>query len=444
MTELTLLKRDRVFQVLGRVLDEKVGLIDSLQEIPREAGAPKFFHYYAEACNTGAFTGCNFSPVSGGASSDRDRAAAKAVGEAIERYCSGFYDLQELPLTSYDSASFPCIPPKDFALFAAHQYAQKDFPYVPFTSSTPVRWCPLTDWHSRKTVHAPAAMVFVPYIFDRANGERPFCQPISTGLACHSDPDQARLSAICEVIERDAFTITWQARLSMSHISPESLSKENRDLVSRFACTGSRVLLFHLKMDHRVPVILSALRHAGPEVPALVFAAAAALDPEQAVRKSLEELAHTRRLAQILTAHLPPKTQTAGYRNVRTQNDHVHFYCDPRNASLGEAIFQSTEWIEFDDIPNLASGIPQKDVAILVNELHRLNHRVLLRELTTPDVQELGFSVIRAVIPGFHPLVLGHHIRPLGGIRLWTLPQQLGHQGIHPETGDNPAPHPFP
>ena len=433
-----------VFEHLERVIDERVGLIRSLQEIPREAGAPHFFHYYAEACNTGAFTGCNFSPISGGAASNRAGAAAKAIGEVIERYCSSLYSLQDLPLTSYDSASFPCVHPKEFALFSQGQHAQDNFPYVAFTSSTPIHWCPLTDWYSQKSVFAPAAMVFVPYIFDKPNGEQPFCQPISTGLACHIDPDQARLSAICEVIERDAFTITWQAQLKMPRIVPKTLSEENQDLVRRFEHTGAHVSLFHLKMDHGVPVIFSALQHASPDMPALVFAAAASLDPEQAVKKSLEELAHTRRLAHILKSHYPPKTLVSDYRNVRTQNDHVHFYCDPRNAFLAKTLFQSSTWTDFDDIPNLATGIPKRDVAILVQDLHRLNYSVLLRDLTTPDVKDLGFFVMRAVIPGFHPLIIGHAHRPLGGKRLWTLPQRLGHRGIRRERGDNPAPHPFP
>jgi ribosomal protein S12 methylthiotransferase accessory factor len=53
-------------------------------------------------------------------------------------------------------------------------------------------------------------------------------------------------------------------------------------------------------------------------------------------------------------------------------------------------------------------------------------------------------KVVRAIIPGFHPLFMGHKLRALGGSRLWQVPQSLGYQGINRDTGDNPAPHPYP
>ena len=71
-------------------------------------------------------------------------------------------------------------------------------------------------------------------------------------------------------------------------------------------------------------------------------------------------------------------------------------------------------------------------------------HRPLLCELTTPDVAELGLTVVRAVVPGYHPLVCGHRHRALGGRRLWEVPQRLGHPGISAQRNDNPLPHPYP
>jgi len=70
--------------------------------------------------------------------------------------------------------------------------------------------------------------------------------------------------------------------------------------------------------------------------------------------------------------------------------------------------------------------------------------RVLTCDLTSPEIAELGITVVRAIIPGFHPLVFGHALRARGGSRLWRVPQALGYPGITPATGDNPVPHPFP
>jgi ribosomal protein S12 methylthiotransferase accessory factor len=434
----------RLFEVVEYLVDDQVGIIRHVQEIPREPGAPDFFRFGAEACNAGAFGQHKNFATAGGVSTDRRTAMAKAIGEAVERYCTAIYDAGELPLTSFEAAPFECAPPNEFALYSHEQYQSPGFPYVPFGKTTPIRWAPVFDATTGETLHAPAAMVFIPYVYDRERGERPIVQPVSTGLACHSGQKEALCSAICEMIERDAFTITWQAQLGMPQIRIETLSDRNRDLVARFHRTGNSVTLFDITMDHGVPAILSVSRSLESEAPALVLAASAHLDPEQAVRKSLEELAHTRGFAQQLKIALPPIVPTTYFENIVTQDDHVHLYCDHANAPLADFLFASTQRIAFGDIENLSTGVPEQDLKILVAQVNAVGHRVLFADLTTPDVGWLGLTVVRAMIPGFHPLFFGHRIRALGGSRLWEVPQKLGCQGVTRESGDNPAPHPFP
>src|SRR5690606_9213762 len=101
----------------------------------------------------------NFSNA-GGASIFRWNAMAKAIGEAIERYCAAIYDAEELPLTSYNSASFPCVPPNEFALYDSHQYSQYEFPFSTFTNDTIVRWASCRDVKTGEEVAIPAMMVY--------------------------------------------------------------------------------------------------------------------------------------------------------------------------------------------------------------------------------------------------------------------------------------------
>lgn len=430
--------------VVEYLVDERIGIIRYVKEVPREAGAPNFFHFYARACNASAFGRQKNFAVSGGASADRSIAVAKAIGEAVERYCSAIYDAEDFLLCAFESAPFQCVPPGEFALYGRRQYARPDFPYVPFEETTPVRWAAMREPVSGKVWHVPASMVVLPYRCDSDNGEHSIAQSISTGLACHRSAEEAAVSAICEVIERDAFTITWQARLGMPRIRVETLSDRNRDLVGRFENTGSAVSMFNLTMDHGVPTILSTLRGLAADAPALVFAASTDPDPERAARKSLEELAHTRRLAQQLTTELPPLVAGPGYENVVDQDCHVRLYCDHENLPLADFVFASEEWIDFRGIGNLATGDPERDLEILVEKVHAVNHRVLLADLTTEDVESLGLAVVRALIPGFHPLFMRHSLRALGGARLYEVPQKLGYEGITRESGDNSAPHPYP
>ena len=55
---------------------------------------------------------------------------------------------------------------------------------------------------------------------------------------------------------------------------------------------------------------------------------------------------------------------------------------------------------------------------MILRALESLGYRVLLVDVTTSDARELGFSVVRAIVPGFHPLALGFAYRARGGRRL--------------------------
>lgn len=434
----------RLFDTIEYIVDGTVGIIRHAGELPKEAGAPDFFHFYARACNTQAFSSQKNFGDAGGASADRGTALAKAIGEAVERYCSALYCREALPVTSFENASFPCVPPTEFALYSDAQYAQHGFHYVPFECDTPVRWTAAKDMATGDVCYVPAAMVFMPYMYAHEQGEPPITQPISTGLACHMSFAEATISALCEVIERDAFTIVWQAKLGMPQLQIDTLSDCNRDLVRRFERTGNTVTILNVTMDHGIPTILSVLHGQADDAPALVFAASADLNPERAIRKSLEELAHTRRLAQEFKIKLEPLVARTKYDNLIEQDDHVHLYCDHENTSLADFIFASQKRTSFSEIANLATGDPDADLQTVVNRVQTVNHRALVADLTTPDVGEFGFHVVRAIIPGFHPLFMGHPYRSLGGSRLWEIPQKLGHEGIRRASGDNFAPHPYP
>jgi ribosomal protein S12 methylthiotransferase accessory factor len=436
---------ERLAGILDLLVDDRVGVIRSLVEVHAEAGAPNFFQFHATAANTGAFSRFeNFSEAAG-SSGVREIAAAKAIGEAVERYCAAVYDIDELPLTSYDTADFACTTPAEFALYSAAQYEQPGFPWVPFEGNTPVRWTRGIDLARDEECHVPAARVFMPYQYYVGTGDAPIDQPISTGLACHLDSASALRAAIAEVVERDAFLIVWQAMMAPPRIRTETLSPENYDLVQRFEVAGSTVAMFDITLDTGIPTILSTLLGDEPGAPALVVAAAASPDPEEAARKSLEELPLTRLYSQYLVSFAPPPaSDPPDYESVNSQRTHLHFWTDRAAMPGADFLFSSPARVDFEEIPNLATGSTAADVRAMVERIDAAGERVIAVDLTTADVAELGLNVVRAIVPGFHPLHVGYRLRALGGTRLWRIPQGLGYRGITPESGDNPFPHPYP
>lgn len=431
---------ERQFDLL---VNEHMGVVRRLTEVYTEPGTPNFFHYAAEASNTRAFSEQRNFHNTGGASVHRPVAIAKAVGEAVERYCAALYERDALPFCSAREAPFACVDPAAFALHTPAQYHQPGFPWAPLDADTALRWTAARAFSSGREVHVPAAFCWIPYFYDATIGEAPIGQPISTGLACHADYPRAVLSGLCEVLERDAFTIFWQRGLSLPQIRIETLSEANYDRVHRFEVTGDRVILLNLTLDHGVPVVLSILASSQAARPAYVFAASCDPDPERAVAKALEELAHTRRYSQRVHRHLAPVAPDNDYEQVRTQMDHLNLAGDHAKAHTLKFALESRQRQSFDDIASLVQDDVAATAAHVVAQVEATGHQVLVADLTSDDIAACGLTVVRVLVPGYHPLFMGHHWRALGGERLWTVPEKLGLKALY--TGaDNPNPHPYP
>jgi len=430
--------------VIDLICDPRVGLVRAVHEVKIEPGSPRFFHYAAEAANTVAFIDRRNFNRTGGAALTRTVAIAKAVGEALERYSAAIYDPQDLPLATAREAAFATARPGDFALYSDAQYASPGFPWLPFTDDTPIRWTPAVDATTGETVFVPAAFTWIPYSYQQGNGDTPIGQPISTGLACHGTAARASLSGLCEVIERDCFSITWLARCVPRQVRAETLPDDSYEMVLRLEAPGDRVVIADITSDNGIWCFLAILSSEVPSRPAYVFAASANPDPAVAVRQALEELAHTRRYAAQIRKVLPPVSSANDWEDVATQVDHLGLAGDQENRESFAFLFSSKERVSFADyrLRGNAGDAPSQ-LAAAVERVVATGHRVCVADLTSEDVKGLGLHVHRVVVPGYHPLFLGHHQRARGGRRLFEVPQRIGHPGIAPG-GDNPIPHPYP
>ncbi|MEO7202689.1 MAG: YcaO-like family protein, partial [Candidatus Tumulicola sp.] len=376
----------------------------------------------------------------GGASLDRDRAMAKAVGEVVERYCAAFFRRSDLPLVSAAEATFAHVDPSSFALNRADQYAAGTIEFVPFTDELPVRWTEAVDCTTGRTTCVPAAAVYLPYMY--RDTEEPIMQPISTGLACGEDFEKALLSAVCEAIERDAFTIFWQAKLSPPRIPRDSLNAENRELLDRFARARFDVALLNITTDISVPCAMAVACHDDASQPALTVAAAAHPVADVAVRKCLEELEHTRFYARRVKATVAPVDPNR-VDEIYEQEQHIRFWAELSNRHRAGRLFESNS-----EGPLSAAMRRSDDTTALLRfvreSLERAGLHMFCVDVTTPEIRELGLYVVRAVVPGLHPLVIGHRRRALGGRRLYEVPTRLGYDPPEFPLDDPTNPHPFP
>lgn len=430
----------RLAAVADRIVDPRVGIVHGLECLRNEAGAPGFFHASAQLCNLAALGWPVSRARMDGAAARREDAALKAIVEALRFYCAAFVRPDDLPLYPRRDAPFACVDPRELALHGPEQRAWVDLPWQPFTDEAPVRWAPAVAADSGEPCHVPAAAVYFAYEVPAGGSEVAVVPNTPIGLAAAGSRVEAEVAAICSAVLHDALAITWYARLARPHIRVETLSDANYALVERFESTGVSLTMLDLGLDLGVPTVLAVARNPVPGAPALAFAGGAALGPEDAVRAALEELALVLRYGHQVSLYGRPLAAPLEPREVVDQVGHLRFWCDHAHAGLAEFVFASRERIEFDELPDLSDRGLEAGRRALLERLAAAGLRALICELTTRDVRELGATVVRAIVPGLQPLVVGHPTRVLGGGRLRELPGRFGAQTVNLMAA---PPHPF-
>jgi ribosomal protein S12 methylthiotransferase accessory factor len=80
-----------------------------------------------------------------------------------------------------------------------------------------------------------------------------------------------------------------------------------------------------------------------------------------------------------------------------------------------------------------STGRVLADLEYCIERLGDAGYEVIVADITTPEIAEVGFSVVRVIVPGLIPLHSDHRYPFLGARRLSAVPYPL-----------NPFPHPFP
>ena len=169
------------------------------------------------------------------------------------------------------------------------------------------------------------------------------------------------------------------------------------------------------------------------------------LEAQVAVQKTLVETAQARPyLRYVLRKNGEWKCGDA-FSNVRSFDDHARLY-----SSMPELI-PKVQFVErpatrsLGALSNRSAGMITGDIDVCVSALASKGFDVLVVDLTTREVAELGFRVARVLIPGLQPLHGDHRFRFLGGKRLYQVPRILGYtEEDATEQQLWPWPHPFP
>ena len=421
---------DDLVSMLAGVVDDRTGIISRLLVRPSDSSLDPEIPIAATAMLARHAEGhlhCHGSEPELGAGKGTSILGAliTAVGEGVERYSAGRFDRASLLSAPVSAMKGSFVSPEETGLYSDEQYAEPDFPFARLDPGTPIEW--VNGWwmDDGEPVLLPALPTYMNY---PARREAYFAEVTSNGLGAGPTLEAAALSAALELVERDAFMISWLARRPGTRVLlDESVDVLAREGARQLGERGVRVEVYSLDVGLGVPVMACVGYGDGERWPGATLSISSHLCPRRAIVKALLEQGHIgpylRRLVFDEKRHVPRAPE-----DVQSMEDHALYYVPVDRARALEFLGQRGEI--------MAAALPAPEeisLAALARRIGKAGLRVAIADVTSPDLGPTPIRVARAIGPRFQQIHFGHRMARLGNPRL----QALAPDGI------NLVPHPL-
>lgn len=340
------------------------------------------------------------------------------------------------------------VDPRDCGLYDDAVYTDPVRKVVRFAEDRPIPWV----WgHSLRDDVPVLVPELLTYYHSVPLAER-FVQECSNGCASGSSLTEAVYGGLMELVERDAFLLTWYAGLELPEIDgTTSTSATSRLLIDRLALHGYRARLFDARISFGIPVVVGVAERFDGGEGRMCVGAGASLDPEDAIRGALIEIATD-------APHLPMRTRlnrdrlspmVTDFTKVTGLHDHPLLYGIPEMREhaaflLGERTTRPVAEAYRGLVP--PADDLRADVARCVGELAAAGFDTVVVDQTLELQRRLGVHTASVLVPGLLPIDFGWtRQRCLLLPRLRQAPHAAGFTDHDLTPAElNLAPHPFP
>jgi ribosomal protein S12 methylthiotransferase accessory factor len=370
--------------------------------------------------------------LKGGSGKGRDleTATRSAIAEGMERYCSYRGDVA-LVRASYRDVADRAMAPQRFVLHSAEQYATAGFVYRAPDDATEIAWVEGRRFDSGSEVLLPASMVFLSHA--HVAWWEMAAMATSNGLGAGATLDDALLSGLCEVIERDAFLLAWLFRQTPPAIDPDSWPGWVRSVARQYGYFGIELSVRVLESDTGVPVMMSLALDRDPGGIGATIGLACHPDPQVALEKSVLELCQARAIIQLNQRMRSPRARLRSHDDVRSLEDHCLYYSLPEHRDEVLFFVSSAEKVALERIPSAPASARE-----IAARLAARGIECAYVDLTTADLEEY-LRVVRVMATDLVPITFGVGMERLESRRVREAAERFG----VPVAEMNRAPHPM-
>jgi ribosomal protein S12 methylthiotransferase accessory factor len=355
-----------------------------------------------------------------GTARDEDTARIRACCEALERYCSIMYPVSDVLVATADELGGDALDPRRLPQCSPRERsrAHPDHRLRLPDPGTTEHWVKGYSLTSGKEIWLPLSVAYLG-LPDPLTHLAVF--PESTGFAAGSSYEDAILSALCEVIERDSLAIWWLHQLPMPRIElGDAIGPALDEMIGRARRVGLETHLFDLTSDLGVPVV-GLVQTSSRDRPRVVVMGACRTNGSDAALRVVEE-------AGSLRLALRWPGPGVGEHTVRQGAP-----CAPIDFGLLYAGDGAQERFKFAtrDAP-IQSRFPDPidsadPLGAIVKMLAAKDFEVFVVDVTMPEVRSAGIVVVRVIVPEAMRVSFAHDIRYLAHPRLYAAPEQMGY-----------------
>lgn len=457
---------DELDRLVARYVDEQAGLVRSLPQ-----------GWDGTQVQTRAPLGTRAGPAVEGYGCRGNARTSRLVAllESLERYGSSPGGRRTVVRASYAEVSDRALDPRTLGLHAPGQYARPGFPFRPFAVDNPYRWVWGWSFARQEPILVPESSAYYGPPHDPDPGshrhhpdlrhhdphhhDHGFVFESSNGCALGGCLEEAILYGLLEVAERDAFLLTWYARLPAPRIDLATATDPALPLLatSIAADSGLAVQIHDISVEQGIPCVCAVAVNPEPGDgrPACALAAGCHPDPERAARSALSELGPS--LAWLADEMADPD-QVARARAmvedpdlVREMADHPLLYAQPAAVGRLDFLTGSPRWCPMAEVGDperggFTSDDLRENLREAVSRYTRHGLDVVVVDQTAAEHRAGGLSCVKVLVPGTLPMTFGHRHRRIQDLpRLFEVPRLLGHTDRRLAPADlNPYPHPFP
>jgi len=161
-----------------------------------------------------------------------------------------------------------------------------------FSKDTVTEWVPAMNILDNEAVFLPAEVSYFKYV-PRNIRLKLFSLYHTTGLATGSSVEEAVLSGIFEIMERDAYWITMRCKLNHPDINFRSVKNLNQkvpEILAKMEKSGFKIYLKDMSLDWGVPIAHAVLVDTQRRIPSFSHGSGAAFDWATAISRAVAEV----------------------------------------------------------------------------------------------------------------------------------------------------------